>query len=147
MLTREQNDRLARVGPGTAGGELMRRYWHPVAAVSQMKEIHTLPVRLLGEDLILYKDLSGTYGLIDPFCPHRRMSFIYGVPEELGIRCAYHGWQFDETGKCLDMPYERAEDPNTRFMEKVQAKTYPVQEMAGLLFAYMGPQPAPLLPR
>ncbi len=147
MLTLEQNDRLTRVGPGTPCGNLMRRYWHPVAAVTQMKDKFTKKVRLLGEDLILYKDLSGTYGLVDNFCPHRRMSMIYGVPEEQGLRCAYHGWLFDEAGRCLEQPYEEAEDPDGRFREKVCIKAYPVQEMAGLLFAYLGPRPAPLLPR
>src|SRR5207302_685058 len=91
LLTKEQNDRLARVGPGTPCGELMRRYWHPVAAVSQMRDIYTMNVRLLGEDLVLFKSRAGEFGLIDPYCPHRRMSFIYGVPTERGIRCAYHG--------------------------------------------------------
>src|SRR6185312_6514674 len=98
MLTAEQNDRLTRVGAGTPMGELMRRYWHPVAAVAQMKDKFTKKVRLLGEDLVLYKDLSGTFGLVDNFCPHRRMSMIYGVPEEHGLRCAYHGWLFAESG-------------------------------------------------
>src|SRR2546425_985928 len=84
----------------------MRRFWHPVAAVSQMKDKYTRTVRILGEDLILYKDLSGTYGLVDNFCPHRRMSMLYGVPEENGLRCAYHGWLYSETGQCLEQPYE-----------------------------------------
>jgi 5,5'-dehydrodivanillate O-demethylase oxygenase subunit len=128
-------------------GELMRRYWQPVATVSQMTDKHTKKVRLLGEDLILYKDLSGAYGLVDNFCPHRRMSMIYGVPEQRGLRCAYHGWLFAETGQCLEQPYEEAEDPEGRFREKVCIKAYPVQELAGLLFAYLGPKPYPLLPR
>ncbi len=146
MLTAEQNERLTRVGPGTPMGNLMRRYWHPVAAVSQMKDNPTKAVRLLGEDLILYKDLSGKYGLVDNFCPHRRMSMLYGVPETDGLRCAYHGWMFDQSGACTEMPYEEIEDPQARFQAKVCITAYPVQEMAGLLFAYLGPQPAPLLP-
>ncbi|HEX6510807.1 MAG TPA: aromatic ring-hydroxylating dioxygenase subunit alpha [Chloroflexota bacterium] len=147
MLTTEQNDRLTRVGPGTPMGELMRRYWHPVATLSQMRDKYTKKVRLLGEDLVLYKDLSNTFGLVDNFCPHRRMSMIYGVPEERGLRCAYHGWLYSETGQCLEQPYEEVEDPEGRFKDKVCIKAYPVQEMAGLLFAYLGPQPTPLLPR
>ena len=147
MLTLEQNARLTRVDPGTPCGELMRRYWHPVAAVSQMKDRYTMPVRLLGEDLVLYKDRSGTFGLIEPRCPHRRMSLIYGIPLENGIRCAYHGWAFDETGRCIEQPYEETEDPEGRFKDKVKAKAYPVETLAGLVFAYMGPAPAPLLPR
>jgi len=140
-----QNDRFTRVGPGTPCGELMRRYWHPVAAAAQMKDKYTMPVRILGEDLILYKDRGGVYGLIDPFCPHRRMNMIYGIPEERGLRCPYHGWCYDETGQCIEQPYEEAEG-DTRFKEKIQIKAYPVREQAGLLMAYLGPDPAPLLP-
>lgn len=147
MLTAEQNDRYTRVGPGTPCGELMRRYWHPVAAAAQMKDVFTRPVRLLGEDLVLFKDRSGTYGLVEPHCPHRRMSMIYGIPEQKGLRCAYHGWLFDEAGRCLEQPYEEAEDPTSTFKDRVRITAYPVQEMAGLLFAYLGPDPAPLLPR
>jgi 5,5'-dehydrodivanillate O-demethylase len=124
----------------------MRRYWHPVAAAAQMRDTATRQVRLLGEDLVLYKDRSGTYGLIDPHCPHRRMSLIYGIPEEAGLRCPYHGWLFDETGQCTEQPYEEQEDPEGRFKDKIRTKAYPVQEQAGLLMAYLGPEPAPLLP-
>src|ERR1700760_3489998 len=102
MLTKEQNERLTRVGPGTPMGELMRRYWHPIAAVAQMKGRDTYPVRLLGEDLVLYKDLSGTYGLLEARCPHRSMSMVYGIPEKCGLRCPYHGWLFDEQGQCIE---------------------------------------------
>jgi len=123
MLTKEQNDRLTLVGPGTQMGALMRRYWHPIAAVSQLADRATMPVRLLCEDLVLYKDRAGTFGLIEPICPHRRMGMLYGVPETTGIRCAYHGWLFDETGRCLEQPYEEAEDPDSRFKEKLRAKT------------------------
>jgi 5,5'-dehydrodivanillate O-demethylase len=146
MLSVEGNDRYTRVGRGTPTGELMRRYWHPIAAVSQMKDIYTKKIRLLGEDLILYKDRSGTYGLIEPHCAHRRMNMIYGIPEENGLRCPYHGWLYDETGQCIEQPYEETEDPAGRFKDKIQMAAYPVQEKAGLLFAYLGPQPAPLLP-
>jgi 5,5'-dehydrodivanillate O-demethylase len=147
MLTLEENERFTRVGPGTPCGELMRRYWHPVAAVSQMQDKYTLKVRLFGEDLILYRDKGGTYGLVEPLCPHRRMNLIYGIPEARGLRCAYHGWLFAETGQCLEQPYEEAEDPDSRFKDKVCIKAYPIEQMAGLLFAYLGPAPAPLLPR
>jgi 5,5'-dehydrodivanillate O-demethylase len=147
MLSVEQNERLARVGPGTPGGELMRRYWHPVTAVSQMNDKYTMKVRLLGEDLVLYKDRSGTFGLIDPLCPHRRMGMIYGIPENNGLRCPYHGWVMDETGQCIEQPYEETVDAGAGFKDKIKVKAYPVQEMAGLLFTYMGPSPAPLLPR
>src|ERR687895_679311 len=110
MLTRDENELLTQVSRGTPCGELMRRYWHPVAAAAQMKDVYTRKVRLLGEDLVLYKDRSGTYGLIDPHCPHRRMSMIYGIPEADGLRCPYHGWKFAATGQCTEQPYEETED-------------------------------------
>ncbi len=147
MLTAEQNERLTRVGPGTPMGDLMRRYWHPIAAISQFKTRHSQTVRLLGEDLVLYQDRSGTFGLIGSQCPHRKMSMIYGIPEERGLRCAYHGWVFGEDGACLEQPYEETEDPEGRFKEKVAIKSYPVEVLAGMAFAYLGPEPAPLLPR
>ena len=146
MLSAEVNNRYTRVGPGTPTGELMRRYWHPVAAVSQMNDKFTKKVRLLGENLILYKDRSGTFGLIEPLCAHRRMNMIYGIPEEHGLRCPYHGWLFDETGACTEQPYEETEDPGARFKDKIRMKSYPVQVKAGLVFTYMGPEPAPLVP-
>ena len=146
MLTQEANDRYTRVGPGTPMGELMRRYWHPIAAVPQMNDKWTMKVRLLGEDLILYKDRSGTFGLMEPHCAHRRMNIIYGIPEEHGLRCPYHGWLYDETGQCIEQPYEETEDPEARFKDKIKMKAYPVEVKAGLVFAYMGPAPAPLVP-
>jgi 5,5'-dehydrodivanillate O-demethylase len=147
MLTKEQNDRFTQVGPGTPCGELMRRYWHPVAALSQMNDRYVMAVRLLGEDLVLYKDRAGTIGLVDPLCPHRRMNLAYGIPEDPGIRCPYHGWRFDETGQCIEQPYEETEDPEAHYKDKINIKAYPTQIAAGVIFAYLGPQPAPLLPR
>ena len=144
MLSIEENERLTRVGPGTPMGDLMRRYWHPVAASIELKENPTRAVRLLGEDLVLYKDRSGTLGLIQESCPHRRVNMLYGIPEQHGLRCPYHGWLFDETGSCLEMP---AEAPDSTFKDRVQALSYPVEELGGLIFAYLGPQPVPLLPR
>lgn len=146
MLTQEQNDRLTLVGPGTPMGDVMRRYWHPIATVSQMKARDTFPVRLLGEDLVLYRDLSGTWGLIADRCPHRSMSMVYGMPAKCGLRCSYHGWLFDETGACTEQPYEETEDPGSSFKEKVSITAYPVSEAGGMLFAYMGPAPVPQLP-
>jgi 5,5'-dehydrodivanillate O-demethylase len=147
MLTVEQNQKLTQVGPGTPGGALMRRYWHPIAAVGELDARPTKAVRLLGEDLVLYKDNSGTYGLLDRYCPHRRVDLSYGIPEEHGLRCMYHGWMFDETGACTEQPFEETVHPDGRFKEKTGIAGYPVQALGGLLFAYMGPQPAPLLPR
>ena len=146
MLTEKQNEQLTRVGPGTPMGELFRRYWHPVAAVSQMKERKTFQVKILGEDLVLYKDRSGHYGLVEPRCPHRKMSLMYGIPEEDGIRCAYHGWRFDKQGRCIEQPYDDTEDTEGRFKQKIKIQSYPIQELGGLLLAYLGPLPEPLLP-
>ncbi len=147
MLTQQENERLTQVGPGTPMGELMRRYWHPIAAAAEMDERPTKAVRLLGEDLVLYKDRSGTLGLIDRFCPHRRVDLSYGIPEEHGLRCMYHGWMMDETGQCIEQPFEETVHPDGRFKEKVKVTAYLVEELSGLLFAYMGPLPAPLVPR
>jgi 5,5'-dehydrodivanillate O-demethylase len=146
MLSEEINDRYTRVDAGTPTGELMRRYWHPISTVSQMNDKATKKIRLLGEDLVLYKDKSRTFGLIEPHCAHRRMNMIYGIPEENGLRCPYHGWMFNETGQCVEQPYEETEDPDARFKDKIQMKAYPVEQKAGLLFAYLGPAPAPLVP-
>ena len=144
MLTVQENDRLTRVGPNTPMGELMRRYWHPIAALAELDENPVKPVRLLGESLILYRDRKGTLGLIGDTCPHRRISLEYGIPEDGGLRCPYHGWMFSETGQCVEMP---AESPESTFPSRVKITGYPVQEIAGLIFAYLGPDPAPLLPR
>ena len=145
MLTQEQNDRLTQVGPGSPMGELMRRYWHPVAGSMQLNDDNpTKEVRLLGEDLVLYRDASGTLGLIEPPCPHRKASMAYGIPEAEGLRCAYHGWLFNEKGECVEQPSEPA---GSAFKDKVRIKAYPVQELGGLIFAYMGPEPAPVLPK
>ena len=144
MLTPEQNERLTRVGAGTPMGELMRRYWHPIAAYSELKQNPTKAVRLLGEDLVLYEDRSGTLGLIEASCAHRRVHLLYGIPEHNGLRCPYHGWLYDETGQCLEMP---AESPDSTFPTRVKIKSYPVQQLGGLVFGYLGPQPTPLLPR
>ncbi|MDA0799680.1 MAG: Rieske 2Fe-2S domain-containing protein [Chloroflexi bacterium] len=145
MLTQAQNDRLTRVGPGTPMGTLMRRYWHPIAGSSELSEENpTKEVRLLGEDLVLFRSTAGQIGLIEPSCPHRKANLSYGVPEPEGIRCAYHGWLFDENGNCVDQPSEPA---GSRFKDKVKIKAYRTEELGGLIFAYMGPEPAPLLPR
>ena len=147
MLSTAENERLTRVGPGTPMGELMRRYWQPVAVTSELNTRPTRPVRILGEDLVLYRDRSGEYGLIDRFCPHRRVDLSYGIPEEHGLRCMYHGWMMDETGQCIEQPFEETVHPDGRFKEKVRVTAYPVEELGGLLWGYLGPSPAPLLPR
>jgi 5,5'-dehydrodivanillate O-demethylase oxygenase subunit len=144
MLTAEENDTLTRVGPGTPMGTLLRRYWHPVAGVAEMDGRWTKRVRVLGEDLVLFRDRSERFGLITEFCPHRRASLAYGIPTPDGIRCPYHGWKFDGSGRCVEQPNEPA---GSAFKDKVTTPAYPVEEMGGLVWAYLGPQPQPLLPR
>src|SRR5215469_743189 len=146
MLSASENETLTRVGRGTAMGELMRRYWQPIAAVAQLDEHPTLGVRLMSEDLVLYKDTRGGYGLLDRHCPHRRADLCYGVPEDRGLRCHYHGWLFDSAGACLQQPFEEIARPEARFRDKIRTAAYPVQAKAGLLWAYLGPPPAPLVP-
>ena len=146
MLGKESNELLTQVGSGTPMGELMRRYWHPIAAGAELLDEPTKEVTLLGEELVLYKDRSGTLGLIGRRCAHRRVSLVYGVPEEDGLRCQYHGWKYDETGQCIEQPFEETVNPQARFKDRVKLAGYPVQELGGLIFAYLGPQPAPLLP-
>ncbi|QTD57917.1 aromatic ring-hydroxylating dioxygenase subunit alpha [Parasphingorhabdus cellanae] len=146
MLTKKQNERLTQVGPGTPMGELLRRYWHPIAAESELDESPIKPVRLLGEDLVIYRSKNGQYGLIERNCPHRRADFANGIIEEDGIRCSYHGWCFDHRGQCVEQPYEDRANPKGKFKEKIQAKAYKLEAKAGMLWAYMGPDPAPLVP-
>jgi 5,5'-dehydrodivanillate O-demethylase oxygenase subunit len=140
----EHNKILTQVGKGTPMGELMRRYWQPMAAADDMQNAWTKRVRLLGEDLVLFKDRQGRLGLIAEQCPHRRASFAFGIPTQDGIRCPYHGWEYSAQGKCLNQPNE---PDNCAFRDKVATDAYPVQELGGVLFAYLGPLPAPLLPR
>ena len=144
MLTEEQNERLTHVGPGTPMGELMRRYWHPVAVNVDLAERPTKRVRILGEDLVLYRDTSGGLGLIGPRCAHRGVDLVYGMPEPNGLRCPYHGWLYDATGQCLEQP---AEPEGSTYYKQFRLPSYPVQELGGLIFAYLGPSPVPLLPR
>ena len=125
-------------------GELMRRYWQPIGAAVDLESKWTQRVRLLGEDLVIFKDRQGRLGLIAEQCPHRRASFAHGIPTENGIRCPYHGWEYNAQGKCIHQPNEQ---DKCAFRDKVSTDAYPVQEMGGMLFAYMGPQPQPLLPR
>ncbi|MFL5047931.1 MAG: Rieske 2Fe-2S domain-containing protein [Xanthobacteraceae bacterium] len=146
MLTAARNEQLTRVGPGTPMGALLRRYWMPVAGASEFDTTSIKPLRLMGEDLVLYKDLGGRYGLVDRHCPHRRADLSYGWVEAIGIRCSYHGWLMDETGRCVEQPYEDVANPSLRARDRCATKAYPVRELAGLLWAYLGPLPAPELP-
>jgi len=143
MITAQMNERLTRVGPGTPCGELMRRYWIPIRPYAQLLENPVLKVRLLGEDLVLYRNKKGGLGLIGDRCLHRLVDLQYGIPDDEGLRCPYHGWLYGETGKCLERPMEG----NPQAPMKRKLKGYPVRELGGLIFAYMGPLPAPDLPR
>src|ERR1041385_3441523 len=144
VLTREENERLTRVGPGTPAGELLRRYWHPVSIARELDDTPTKFVRLLGEDLVLFKDKSGNVGLLADHCAHRSASLLYGRVEERGISCAYHGWLYDTAGNCLECP---AEPAGSMFHLTVKQQAYPVQKFVGLYWAYLGPLPAPVIPR
>jgi 5,5'-dehydrodivanillate O-demethylase oxygenase subunit len=147
MLTKEQNEALYKAGPGTPMGELLRRYWTPIGAVAELDDNPIKPIRLMNEDLVLYKDLSGHYGLVDRHCPHRRADLSYGWVEDCGLRCNYHGWLWDEGGNCAHQPFEEISHPDARFKDRVKIKAYPVEAKAGLLWAYMGPpDKKPLVP-
>jgi 5,5'-dehydrodivanillate O-demethylase oxygenase subunit len=145
MLTREENEMLTRVGRGTPGGELLRRYWHVVGAAGELTEEKPIKAfRLLGENLVVYRDERGRYGVLGEQCPHRKASLAFGRVDEEGIRCPYHGWKYDCTGKCLEQP---AEPESGGFKDKIKHLAYPVEKLGGLLWAYLGPEAKPLLPR
>src|ERR687896_1709338 len=138
MLSQEDNETLTRVGPGTPMGNLLRRYWLPALLSTELPEADCPPVRvrLLGEDLVAFRDSAGKPGLFVQACPHRGASLFFGRNEEAGLRCVYHGWKFDVTGACVDMPSEPAE---SNFKSKVRIKAYPGREHAGIIWIYMGP--------
>ena len=140
MLTKEQNERLTQTETGTPMGNLLRRYWHVVGTLPELETEPVQPVRLLGENLTLFRDERGRIGLIAERCAHRAISLAYGIPQTNGLRCAYHGWTYDTEGHVVDMPFEPACLP-------LKIKAYPVEELGGLLWAYLGPEPRPLLPR
>ena len=145
MLTREENELLTRIGPRTPAGELLRRYWHPVAVINELsEETPTRFIRILGEDLVLFRDKRGRVGLLEDRCAHRGASLLYGRVEERGIACPYHGWLFDTEGNCLETPAEPAE---SKFHLTVKHNAYPVQKFIGLYWTYLGPRPAPVIPK
>jgi nitrite reductase/ring-hydroxylating ferredoxin subunit len=146
MLTEAQNERICRVGLGTPGGEYLRRYWQPVGISARIRSGgQPQHVRVLGEDLVLFRDDQGRPGLLGMHCSHRLTSLAYGRVEDGGIRCPFHGWLYDVTGRCLEQP---AEPDGSGFEEKIHHLAYPCQELGGLVFAYMGPpDKMPLLPR
>jgi phenylpropionate dioxygenase-like ring-hydroxylating dioxygenase large terminal subunit len=139
MLKHEDNERLVRVGPGKPAGELFRRYWQPALLSRELAERDGVPVklRLLGEDLVAFRDTNGRIGIVDAYCPHRRAPLYFGRNEECGIRCVYHGWKFDVDGKCVDLPSEPDGSP---LKDKVRFTAYPAMEKGGVIWAYMGPR-------
>lgn len=145
MLSHEENALLTRVGPGTAMGEVMRRYWVPALLARELPEPDCPPVRvrLLGERLVAFRDTEGRLGLIDEYCAHRCVSLFLGRNEESGLRCVFHGWKFDVTGQCVDQMNEPVS-----FAAKIRLKAYPTVEMGGLIWTYMGlPEKQPPPPR
>ena len=147
MLTKEENELITRTGPGTPMGDVFRRFWLPVALSRELPEPDCPPVRLriLTEDLVAFRDSEGQVGLLDRYCPHRGASLFFGRNEQSGLRCVYHGWKFDVTGGCVDMPNEPTE---SNFKNKIQQTAYPVREAGGMIWAFMGPPDAvPDLPQ
>ena len=141
MLTAEENAQLTRVGPGTLIGDLMRQYWIPVVLSSELVPGGRVKrVKILGEELVAFRSPSGRVGLLGEFCAHRRASLYFGRNEEAGLRCVYHGWQFEPGGRCVDMPNER---PETSFQDKVTQPAYPCAERGGVVWTYMGPASRP----
>ncbi|HTE85889.1 MAG TPA: Rieske 2Fe-2S domain-containing protein [Dehalococcoidia bacterium] len=142
MLSDHENEIVVRVGPGTLMGDLMRQYWLPALLPSELPETdgRPVPIRLLGEDLIAFRDSEGRVGLLANNCPHRGASLFFGRNEESGLRCVYHGWKFDVGGRCVDMPNE---PPESNFKDKVHAVAYPCIERNQIIWAYMGPRESP----
>lgn len=144
MLSAEHNNLITRTGKGTGAGKLLRRYWQPAALVDELSGNRPIkPVRLLGENLVIFRDGEGRYGLLDRACPHRGTDLAFGRLEADGLRCAFHGWKFDVNGKCLETP---AEPDGSRLCANIRQTSYPVVEKSGILFAYLGPGEPPALP-
>lgn len=146
MLSAEKNLQLTQVGPGTPMGEVLRRHWHPVAGVDTLAREPIRPLRLLGEDFVLFRTLDGAYGLVERHCRHRNADLAYGIVEAGGLRCSYHGWQYAPDGRCIEQPYEDTVDPQCRLRARASLQAGQVRALAGLLWVYIGPQPAPELP-
>ena len=145
MLKKEHSDLITQTGPGTPMGQLFRRYWMPALLAEELPENDCPPVRikLLSERLVAFRDTQGRYGLIDEFCAHRGVSLWFGRNEDCGLRCPYHGWKYDVTGQCVDVP---SEPEGSAFPNRIKLKNYPLIERGGVLWTYMGPpetQPPP----
>jgi phthalate 4,5-dioxygenase oxygenase subunit len=142
-MDQQLNELLTRTGPGTPAGKMMRRYWLPVALSDEVTNERPLAVRILSEDMVLFRDEQGRIGLLQRHCPHRCTDLSYGRLEDGGLRCLYHGWLFDVNGNCLEQP---AEPPESKYKDEVKAKHYPLKEIAGLVFTYMGGDAPPIFP-
>jgi phthalate 4,5-dioxygenase oxygenase subunit len=144
MISQELNETMTRTGPGTPAGEVLRRYWQPAALADELAGPRpVVPVRLMGEDLVLFRDEAGELGLIDRRCPHRGVDLCYGRLEDNGLRCPFHGWHFDRSGQCVEQP---GEPEGSRMHEQIRVTSYPVVEKNGIVFAYMGPGEPPAFP-
>jgi phenylpropionate dioxygenase-like ring-hydroxylating dioxygenase large terminal subunit len=146
MLRKEQNDLLTQTGPGTPMGRMFRSYWIPALLSEELADRDGPPVRvkLLSERLIAFRDTDGRHGLIDEFCAHRGVSLWFGRNEECGLRCSYHGWKYDVTGQCIEVP---SEPDVSGFAKKIKLRSYPLVERGGVLWTYLGPTDAqPSLP-
>ena len=144
MMSAEQNRRLTQTGPGTPGGELLRRYWQPVALAEELSGPRPVrPVRLLGQDLVLFRDEAGRLGLLDRDCPHRNADLAFGRLEDGGLRCPFHGWLFDTAGRCLDTP---AEPEGSRLCDRIRQRAYHVAERGGIVWACLAEGEPPAFP-
>src|SRR5437867_9745478 len=144
MLTFAEQELLTRTGPGTPGGEMIRRYWQPVALAGEIPPGGApVPIRILSEDLVLFRNDAGSVGLLGLHCSHRGADLSYGRLEEGGLRCIYHGWLYDVQGRCLEQP---GEPVGSTFHEKIRHLAYPCVERAGTVFAYLGPGEPPEFP-
>ena len=138
----QDREELTRVGADTPSGQMLRRYWWPVALAADV-DTTALPVKVLGEELVIFRAGNGKFGLLDRHCPHRGASLEFGRVEQEGIRCCYHGWLFNVEGQCIEQP---AEPPQSVFKSRVRQTSYRTIEAGGMIFAYMGPEPAPNFP-
>jgi phthalate 4,5-dioxygenase oxygenase subunit len=145
MTTASENELMTLTGPATPAGDLLRQYWQPAALAEELNAARpVVPVKLLGEELVLFRDSNGRLGLLDRHCAHRRADLCYGRLENGGLRCPFHGWLFDVTGQCLEQPAEPLESKAYRHLRH---RAYPCEERNGIIFAYLGHGAAPALPR
>ena len=144
MMSQEANDQITRIGPGTGAGSVLRHYWQPAALSDELMTARpVVPVRLMGEDLVLFRDNQGDLGLIGRHCPHRGADLCFGRREDNGLRCPFHGWHFDRNGQCVEQP---GEPEGSTMHQQIRTTSYPVVEKNGIVWAYMGPGDPPAFP-